>query len=312
MKLFKNLNLNKLKDGLNKTREKIVNKISETFTGKAVLDDDFLDKVEETLISADVGYEMTKIVVEDFKTLMKGESDRSSERMLQILKKCLVNALETVDNYKFDFSPDIEKNKPYVILVVGVNGVGKTTTIGKLAYNFKQSGLSVIVGAGDTFRAAANEQLNIWAERADVEIISKTKGSDPSAVAYETISAAIKKNYDIVLIDTAGRLHNKSNLMIELTKIKRVISKLVPHAPNETFLVLDGATGQNAISQAEEFMKSTQISGLVITKLDGTAKGGVVFQIIKKLKIPVRYIGVGENIDDLQTFDPVTYTNAMF
>lgn len=312
MKLFKNLNLNKLKDGLNKTREKIVNKISETFTGKAVLDDDFLDKVEETLISADVGYEMTKIVVEDFKTLMKGESDRSSERMLQILKKCLVNALETVDNYKFDFSPDIEKNKPYVILVVGVNGVGKTTTIGKLAYNFKQSGLSVIVGAGDTFRAAANEQLNIWAERADVEIISKTKGSDPSAVAYETISAAIKKNYDIVLIDTAGRLHNKSNLMIELSKIKRVISKLLPHAPNETFLVLDGATGQNAISQAEEFMKSTQISGLVITKLDGTAKGGVVFQIIKKLKIPVRYIGVGENIDDLQTFDPVTYTNAMF
>lgn len=312
MKLFKNLNLNKLKDGLNKTREKIVNKISETFTGKAVLDDDFLDKVEETLISADVGYEMTKIVVEDFKTMMKGESDRSSERMLQILKKCLVNALETVDNYKFDFSPDIEKNKPYVILVVGVNGVGKTTTIGKLAYNFKQSGLSVIVGAGDTFRAAANEQLNIWAERADVEIISKTKGSDPSAVAYETISAAIKKNYDIVLIDTAGRLHNKSNLMIELSKIKRVISKLLPHAPNETFLVLDGATGQNAISQAEEFMKSTQISGLVITKLDGTAKGGVVFQIIKKLKIPVRYIGVGENIDDLQTFDPVTYTNAMF
>ncbi|MHC1737212.1 MAG: signal recognition particle-docking protein FtsY [Ignavibacteriaceae bacterium] len=312
MKLFKNLNLNKLKDGLNKTREKIVNKISETFTGKAVLDDDFLEKVEEILISADVGYEMTKIVIDDFKTLMKGESDRSSEQMLRILKKCLVKALKTVDNYNFDFTPDIEKNKPYVILVVGVNGVGKTTTIGKLAYNFKQSGLSVIVGAGDTFRAAANEQLNIWAERAGVEIISKSKGSDPSAVAYETITAAIRKNSDIVLIDTAGRLHNKSNLMIELGKIKRVISKLLPHAPNEIFLVLDGATGQNAILQAEEFMKSTQITGLVITKLDGTAKGGVIFQIIKKLKIPVRYIGVGENIDDLQTFDPVPYIDAMF
>lgn len=312
MKLFKNLNLNKLKDGLNKTREKIVNKISETFTGKAVLDDDFLEKIEEILISADVGYEMTKIVIEEFKSAMKGESDRTSQGMIRVLKNCLAKALEISDNESYEFSPDIEKNKPYVILVVGVNGVGKTTTIGKLAHNFKKSGLSVIIGAGDTFRAAANEQLNIWAERADVEIISKLKGSDPSAVAYETIVAAIRKNSDVVLIDTAGRLHNKSNLMVELGKIKRVISKLLPHAPNEIFLVLDGATGQNAISQAQEFMKSTQITGLVITKLDGTAKGGVVFQIIKQLNIPVRFIGVGENIDDLQTFDPLAYINALF
>ncbi|HOJ17659.1 MAG: signal recognition particle-docking protein FtsY [Ignavibacteriales bacterium] len=311
MKLFKNINIDKLKTGLNKTREKIVNKISETFSGKAIIDETFIDRIEEVLISADLGVEMTELVIEDLKTRMKKEEDRSTERMIEILKKALVSNLSVNNLESFDYTPDIESNKPFVILIVGVNGVGKTTTVGKLAYNFRQSGLSVIIGAADTFRAAANEQLTIWADRANVEIVSKEKGSDPSAVAYETVSKAISQKHDIAIIDTAGRLHNKSNLMEELSKIKRVISKLIPHAPDEIFLVLDGATGQNALIQAQEFMKTTKITGLIITKLDGTAKGGVVFQIIKKLKIPVRYIGVGEGITDLQNFDPVTYVNVL-
>ena len=207
---------------------------------------------------------------------------------------------------------DIEKYKPYVILIVGVNGAGKTTTIGKLAHNFKKSGLRVIVGAADTFRAAANEQLDIWAERAGVEIVQKGKGADPSSVAFDTIQRAVKEKYDVVLIDTAGRLHNKANLMEELNKIRRVAGKVVDYAPNETLLVLDGTTGQNALIQAEEFSKVTNISGLIITKLDGTAKGGVVFQICAKQKIPVKYIGVGETIDDLQTFDPGLFVSAIF
>lgn len=311
MKLFKNINIDKLKTGLNKTREKIVNKISETFSGKAIIDETFIDRIEEVLISADLGVEMTELVIEDLKTRMKKEEDRSTERMIEILKKALVSNLSVNNLESFDYTPDMESNKPFVILIVGVNGVGKTTTVGKLAYNFRQSGLSVIIGAADTFRAAANEQLTIWADRANVEIVSKEKGSDPSAVAYETVSKAISQKHDIAIIDTAGRLHNKSNLMEELSKIKRVISKLIPHAPDEIFLVLDGATGQNALIQAQEFMKTTKITGLIITKLDGTAKGGVVFQIIKKLKIPVRYIGVGEGITDLQNFDPVTYVNVL-
>jgi len=312
MKIFKNLNFDKLKEGLNKTREKIVNKISETFTGKAVLDENFLDNVEEILISSDLGYEMSTKIVEKLKIDMKKESERTSEKMLETLKKSLINSLLVDETSDFEYSPELEKYKPYIILVVGVNGVGKTTTIGKLANNFKKSGLSVIVGAGDTFRAAANEQLSIWADRAGVEVVSSSKGTDPSSVAFETVSKAIKNNADVVLIDTAGRLHNKSNLMFELNKIKKVIAKLLPYAPNETFLVLDGVTGQNALVQAEEFLKASQISGLVITKLDGTAKGGMVFQIINKLKIPVRYIGVGEGIDDLQTFEPKSFVEAIF
>ncbi len=206
----------------------------------------------------------------------------------------------------------IQKYKPYVILIVGVNGAGKTTTIGKLAHNFKRAGLRVIVGAADTFRAAANEQLDIWADRAGVEIVQKGKGADPSSVVFETIQRAVREKYDIVLIDTAGRLHNKAHLMEELNKIKRVSGKVVEYAPNETLLVLDGTTGQNAVIQAEEFAKVTNISGLIITKLDGTAKGGVVFQICSRQKIPVKYIGIGEAIDDLQTFDPDLFVSAIF
>ncbi|MBX2977028.1 MAG: signal recognition particle-docking protein FtsY, partial [Ignavibacteriaceae bacterium] len=236
--------------------------------------------------------------------------DRSEENILKSIKTTLSDELKK--SYSdTEFIPNLEQHKPYVILIVGVNGVGKTTTIGKLAYNFKKSGLRVIVGAADTFRAAANEQLEIWAKRAEVEIVQK-KGADPSSVAFDTVSIAIKDNIDVVLIDTAGRLHNKHNLMEELRKIKKVIEKKSEHAPHDTFLVVDGNTGQNAMMQAEEFAKVTNISGLIITKLDGTAKGGMIFQICSKLKIPVRFIGIGEGIEDLQTFDSDKFVEAIF
>lgn len=311
MKLFKNINFDKLKDGLTKTRDKILTKFTETVTGKAKLSEDILGDLEEILITSDIGFETSMKVLEDVKVKLKSESDRSEENILNTVKESLIDVLSNSSSYK-EYQPDIETKKPFIILVVGVNGVGKTTTIGKLAHNFKQSGLSVIVGAADTFRAAANEQLEIWAKRAGVEILQKGKGADPSSVAFETVSLAIKNNIDVVLIDTAGRLHNKSNLMDELSKIRRVIQKLIPDAPHDTFLVLDGNTGQNAVLQSEEFSKVTDLTGLVLTKLDGTAKGGVIFQICSKQKIPVRFIGVGEGIEDLQTFEPNSYVEAIF
>ncbi len=311
MSLFENINFSKLKEGLSKTRTKIVNTINEAITGKAVLDDKTLDEIEEILITSDIGFETSDKIIESARERLHMDKDRSKLNILESVKKELVEVLKSENKTVSDGS-DIEKFKPYVILIVGVNGAGKTTTIGKLAYNFKQAGLRVIVGAADTFRAAANEQLDIWAERAGVEIVHKGKGADPSSVAFDTIQKAVKEKYDIVIIDTAGRLHNKANLMEELNKIKRVSGKVVDYAPNETLLVLDGTTGQNALVQAEEFSKVTDISGLVITKLDGTAKGGVVFQICAKQKIPVKYIGVGEAIDDLQTFDPDLFVSAIF
>lgn len=311
MSLFENINFSKLKEGLSKTRTKIVNTINEAITRKAVLDDKTLDEIEEILITSDIGFETAEKIIESARERLHREKDRSKLNILESVKKELVEVLKSENKTVSDGS-DIEKFKPYVILIVGVNGAGKTTTIGKLAYNFKQAGLRVIVGAADTFRAAANEQLDIWAERAGVEIVHKGKGADPSSVAFDTIKKAVKEKYDIVIIDTAGRLHNKANLMEELNKIRRVSGKVVDYAPNETLLVLDGTTGQNALAQAEEFSKVTNISGLVITKLDGTAKGGVVFQICAKQKIPVKYIGVGEAIDDLQTFDPDLFVSAIF
>jgi fused signal recognition particle receptor len=310
MGIFDNFNFSKLKEGLSKTRNKIVKTISETISGKAVIDDKTLDEIEEILISADIGYDTATRIIENTRINLKSEKDRSELNILDTVKKELVSV--------FDFQSTnggedkIIKSHPYVILIVGINGVGKTTTIGKLAHNFKKAGLKVIVGAADTFRAAANEQLEIWAKRADVEIVLNKKGTDPSSVAFDTVQKAIKEKYDIVIIDTAGRLHNKSNLMDELGKIKRSISKVLPHAPNDTFLVLDGNTGQNAIVQSEEFSKVTDITGLIVTKLDGTAKGGVIFQISSKQKIPVKYIGIGEGIDDLQTFIPEQFVNAIF
>lgn len=308
MSLFKNFNFNKLKDGLSKTRNKIVHSINETITGKAVIDELTIDKLEEILITSDIGFDVAEKIIEKVRIDLKTEKDRSEKNILKIVRAELVrllkeNKINVIDHTKF---------KPFVILIVGVNGAGKTTTIGKLANNYKKIGLKVIVGAADTFRAAANEQLDIWAERAGVDIIKHIQGSDPSSVAFETIKKALNEDYDIVLIDTAGRLNNKSNLMNELNKIKRVIAKLLPEAPHQTLLVLDGNTGQNAIIQADEFAKVTDISGLVITKLDGTAKGGAVFQIVAKQNIPLKYIGVGEGIDDLQEFDPEAFASAIF
>ncbi|NCS88325.1 MAG: signal recognition particle-docking protein FtsY [Ignavibacteria bacterium] len=309
MSLFDNINLKKLKDGLLKTRTKIVNSISETLNGKAVVDDKTLDEIEEILITSDIGFDTTAKIITQARIRLHNEKNRITTTIIDTVKKELISVLE-VENISHQF--EIGKYKPFVILVVGVNGVGKTTTIGKLAHNFQIAGLKVLVGAADTFRAAAGEQLGIWAKRANVEIIQKEHGSDPSSVAYDTVVEAKKNNFDIVLIDTAGRLHNKSNLMEELKKIKNVMAKIVPYAPNETLLVLDATTGQNAILQADEFSKVTEISGLVVTKLDGTAKGGVVFQIVNKQKIPIRYIGVGEKIDDLQTFEPKLFVDAIF
>ncbi len=308
MDLFKNFNLDKLKTGLEKTRNKLVNTIAETISGKAVIDDKTLDEIEEILITSDIGFDTSERIIESTRIKLKKEKDRSDINIIQLVK----NELTEVLKIEPDNNNTSLKHKPHVILVVGINGAGKTTTVGKLAHNFKNAGYKVIVGAADTFRAAANEQLEIWAKRAGVEIIRKEQGSDPSSVAFDTVSRAVKENYDIVLIDTAGRLHNKANLMEELSKIKRVISKVIPHAPDETLLVLDGNTGQNALVQAEEFSKVTEISGLVITKLDGTAKGGVVFQICAKQSIPVKYIGVGEGIEDLQDFDPKLFVSAIF
>ncbi|OGU73628.1 MAG: signal recognition particle-docking protein FtsY [Ignavibacteria bacterium RBG_16_34_14] len=309
MSLFDNINFKKLKDGLTKTRNKLFNSITETISGKAVIDNATLDEIEEILITSDIGFDTTETIIENARKSLKNERDRSTINIVETVKKELSEVLKS--NYAAN-GDDINKFKPYVFLIVGVNGVGKTTTIGKLAYNFNKAGLKVIIGAADTFRAAANEQLEIWAKRADVEIYQKEKGTDPSSVAFDAVKKAQKENFDIVLIDTAGRLHNKANLMEELGKLKRVLAKVVPYAPNETLLVLDGTTGQNAVLQAEEFKKVTNISGLIITKLDGTAKGGVVFQISSKLKIPVKYIGVGEAIDDLQTFDPDLFVSALF
>ncbi len=309
MSLFNNINLNKLKTGLSKTRDKLVKKINETITGRAVVDEKTLEELEEILITSDIGYDTAVKIIDKARISFKEEKSRSYDNLVGIIK----NELESILN--IDGIPgdnDVFKFKPYVILVVGINGTGKTTTIGKLAYNFRNKGLRVLLGAADTFRAAAGEQLDIWAKKAGAEIVQKEKGSDPSSVAFDTVQNAINEKYDIVLIDTAGRLHNKANLMEELKKIKKVLSKVAPYAPNETLLVLDGTTGQNALVQAEEFSKVTNINGLVITKLDGTAKGGVVFQICAKQKIPVKYIGVGEGIDDLQDFDPKLFISAIF
>jgi fused signal recognition particle receptor len=311
MKLFKNLNLGKLKSGLTKTREKIVNSISETISGKANIDDYVLDDLEEILITSDIGIETSERIIEATRKSLKSEKDRTEENILNVIKNELISSLEENNDRISEYSK-LDKFKPYVILIVGVNGAGKTTTIGKLAHNYKQAGLKVVIGSADTFRAAANEQLEIWANRAGVEVIQREHGTDPSSVAFDTLTAAKKSNADVVIIDTAGRLHTKNHLMEELKKIKRVLSKVFDYAPNDTFLVIDGNTGQNGLMQAREFSKVTELSGLIVTKLDGTAKGGIIFQITAEQKVPVKYIGVGEGIEDLQTFDSKEFVNAIF
>ncbi len=311
MKLFKNINFDKLKSGLSKTREKVVSRITETISGKAKLDDATLEELEEILISSDIGVDTTDRIIEKTRIALKSEGDRSTFNIFATIQDELVKSLNEHTTLKNNFD-EIEKYKPFVILIVGVNGAGKTTTVGKLAYNYSKAGLKVIIGSADTFRAAANEQLDIWAKRAGVEIIQSVPGSDPSSVAFDTIQIAQREKADVVIIDTAGRLHTKNNLMEELKKIKRVMSKVADYAPNETFLVLDGNTGQNMIFQANEFAKFTDLSGLIITKLDGTAKGGAIFQVCSEQNVPIRYIGVGEAIEDLQTFEPKEFVDALF
>ena len=310
MGFFKNINFNKLKGGLSKTREKIVTSITETISGKAKIDEEVLEELEETLITSDIGMETAERIIEATRRSLKSEKDRTEEKIIEIIKAELIKILEE-NAPKEDDLEKIKKYKPYVILVIGVNGAGKTTTIGKLANNFKRAGLNVVIGSADTFRAAANEQLETWANRAGVDIIQREHGADPSAVAYDTLSSAKQKNSDVVIIDTAGRLHTKNNLMQELKKIKKVLGKVYDYAPNETYLVIDGNTGQNGLMQAREFSKYAELTGLIITKLDGTAKGGIIIKISAEQKVPVKYIGVGEGIDDLQTFDPKEFVNAL-
>jgi len=311
MGLFDNLNFTKLKTGLTKTRNRLVNSINETLTGKSIIDDETIDQIEEILLSSDIGALTADRIIKNVKEKIKSESNVNNLSVVNTVKDELVSVLSN-GNGKNEQQSYNDITKPFVILIVGVNGVGKTTTIGKLAHNFNKGGAKVIIGAADTFRAAASEQLDIWAERAGVEIIQKESGADPSSVAFETVEKAVKENYDFVIIDTAGRLHNKVNLMNELGKLKRAISKILPGAPHETLLILDGTIGQNALVQAEEFAKVTEVNGLVITKLDGTAKGGAVFQICSKMNIPIKYIGIGEKIDDLQNFDSRMFVDAIF
>ena len=298
----------KLDTGLLRTRESFLSRITKIITGKTTIDDEVLDNLEETLITADVGTETTLKIISNIQKRIEREKKIGTERLHEILKAEVSSLL--IDNPVLDFKSLTQK--PYVILVVGVNGVGKTTTIGKLAHNFKKSGKSVLLGAADTFRAAAVQQLEIWAKRSDVQIISQGANADPAAVAFDTVSSAVAKNSDVVIIDTAGRLHNKANLMSELSKIKRVIQKVIPNAPQEVLLVLDASTGQNAIQQCQQFTEVTQVTGLALTKLDGTAKGGVVIGISDNFKIPVKYIGVGEGIDDLQIFNKQEFANSLF
>jgi len=311
MKLFKNLNIGRLKGGLAKTKEKIVNSISETISGKAKIDEEVLEDLEEILITSDIGIETSEKIIEATRKSLKSENDRTEDNILKVIKNELINCLEENNAGDTEYNR-FDEFKPYVILIIGVNGAGKTTTIGKLAHNYKKAGLEVIIGSADTFRAAANEQLQVWANRAGVEVIQREQGTDPSAVAFETLTAAKRKNADVVIIDTAGRLHTKNNLMEELKKIKKVLTKVLDYAPNDTFLVIDGNTGQNGLIQAREFSKYAELSGLVVTKLDGTAKGGIIFQITAEQNVPVKYIGVGEGIEDLQTFDSKEFVNAIF
>jgi len=311
MKIFKNLNFDKLKSGLNKTRDKIFTRITETIAGKAKLDEITLEEIEEILVTSDIGIDTANLIINKTRESLLHEKGRGPEDVLRILEKELIGLLKGSFSNSTEFEK-ISSQKPYVILVVGVNGAGKTTTIGKMAYNYKKSGLSVLIGSADTFRAAANEQLEIWAQRAGVSIIKHDSGADPSAVVFDTLTAAKNKNTDVVLIDTAGRLHTKENLMQELNKIKRVMSKVYQYAPNEIFLVIDANNGQNALSQTKEFQKYIDLTGLILTKLDGTAKGGVIFQLCMENKIPIKYVGIGERIDDLQNFVPDIFVKALF
>jgi len=301
-----------LDKGLSKTKESFISKLSKAIIGKSKVDADVLDNLEEILISADVGVKTTLRIIERIEKRVATEKYLSTAALNGILRNEISILLEENNNSDvIEFTIPIS-NEPYVIMVVGVNGVGKTTTIAKLAYQFKKSGKSVVLGAADTFRAAAVDQLTIWAKRVDVAIVSQGMGADPASVAFDTLSSAKAKETDVVIIDTAGRLHNKINLMNELSKIKKVMSKVIPNAPHEILLVLDASTGQNAIEQATQFTAATEVNALALTKLDGTAKGGVVIGISDQFKIPVKYIGIGEGVEDLQVFNRQEFVDSLF
>ena len=301
-----------LDKGLSKTKESVFGKIARAVAGKSKVDDEVLDNLEEVLITSDVGVETTLNIIKRIEERVARDKYINTQELNNILREeiaALLTENNTTDSEEFSVP---EGEKPYVIMVVGVNGVGKTTTIGKLAYQFKKKGLSVYLGAADTFRAAAVEQLDIWGERVGIPVIKQKMGSDPASVAFDTLSSATANNADVVIIDTAGRLHNKINLMNELTKIKNVMKKVVPDAPHEVLLVLDGSTGQNAFEQAKQFTKATEVTAMAITKLDGTAKGGVVIGISDQFKIPEKYIGLGEGIEDLQIFRREEFVHSLF
>lgn len=303
-----------LDKGLEKTRESFFSKLTKSVVGKSRVDAEVLDNLEEVLVTSDVGVNTTLKIIERIEDRVSKDKYLGTDELNRILKEEIGALLE--ENNSGDVAeftvPSVEGNYPYVIMVVGVNGVGKTTTIGKLANQFKKSGKKVVLGAADTFRAAAIDQLKIWGERVDVPVIAQNMGSDPASVAFDTLNAAMAQNADVVIIDTAGRLHNKVNLMNELSKVKRVMQKVVPDAPHEILLVLDASTGQNAIEQARQFTKATEVNALALTKLDGTAKGGVVIGISDEFKIPVKYIGVGEGIDHLQVFNKNEFVDSLF
>lgn len=301
-----------LEQGLSRTKESVFSRISRAIIGKSKVDDDLLDELEEILITSDVGVETTLNIIRRIEERIArdkyvGTSELNSILRKEIINLLLENRLEEADDFVLP-----EQHKPYVIMVVGVNGVGKTTTIGKLAYQYKERGYKVLLGAADTFRAAAVDQLTIWSERAGVPLVKQKMGSDPASVAFDTLQSAVSQNYDLVIIDTAGRLHNKINLMNELSKIQKVMQKVIPDAPHEVLLILDASTGQNAIEQAKQFTAATEVNALALTKLDGTAKGGVVIGISDQFKVPVKYIGIGEKITDLQVFNRRRFVESIF
>lgn len=309
---FSKENKESLNKGLEKTKESLLKKISRAVVGKSRVDDEVLDNLEEVLISSDVGVETTLRIIDRIQKRVQTEKFLNTAELNQLLKSEIAALLAENKSVETELIPEDTNGNPYVIMVVGVNGVGKTTTIGKLANLYKGLGKSVMIGAADTFRAAAVDQISIWAERVGVPIVKQQMGADPASVAFDTLTSAKVNNIDVVIIDTAGRLHNKINLMNELSKIKKVMQKVIPNAPHEVLLVLDGSVGQNAFEQAKEFTKSTEVSALALTKLDGTAKGGVVIGISDQFKIPVKYIGVGEKVTDLQIFNRFEFVDSLF
>lgn len=311
--LFSKEKKESLDQGLSKTKDSIFTKLTKAVVGKSKVDDEVLDNLEEVLITSDVGVETTLKIIKRIEERVARDKYIGTDQLNGILKDEIATLL--TENNSLDqteFSIPTIANGPYVIMVVGVNGVGKTTTIGKLAYQLKKAGKNVVIGAADTFRAAAVDQLVVWANRAGVPIVSQGMGADPASVAFDTLSSGVANKADVVIIDTAGRLHNKVGLMNELSKVSRVMKKLIPEAPHEVLLVLDASTGQNAIEQAKQFTKATDVSALALTKLDGTAKGGVVIGISDQFKIPVKYIGVGEKMEDLQVFNRVEFVDSLF